>query len=50
MRALAFIRPGINVDPIVVDRVERILPSLARAIRDVPEEEVNRVPSTVERM
>ena len=50
MRALAFIRPGITVDPIVVDRVERILPSLARAIRDVPEEEVRRVPSTVERM
>src|SRR5947209_4289149 len=50
MRALAFIRPGITVDPIIVDRVEQILPRLARAVRGVPEEEVRRVPSTLERM
>jgi uncharacterized protein (TIGR00730 family) len=50
MRALAFIRPGITVDPIVVDRIGQILPRLARAFRDVPEEELRRVPTTVERM
>jgi uncharacterized protein (TIGR00730 family) len=50
MRALAFIRPGLNVECIVVDRVEQILPRLAVAWRAMPEDEPRREATTVERM
>jgi uncharacterized protein (TIGR00730 family) len=50
MRALAFIRPGLNVECIVVDRVEQILSRLAVALRAMPEDERRREASTVERM
>ena len=50
MRSLAFIRPGLDVECIVVDRVEQILPRLAVALRAMPEDERRREASTVERM
>jgi uncharacterized protein (TIGR00730 family) len=50
MRALAFIRPGLNFECVVVDKVEHILPKLAAILRAVPEEERRRAASTVERM
>jgi uncharacterized protein (TIGR00730 family) len=50
MRALAFIRPGLDVECIVVERVEQILPRLAAALRAMPEDERQREASTVERM
>jgi uncharacterized protein (TIGR00730 family) len=39
MKALAFIRPGLQADPIVVDRVEEVLPELSRAARGATEDE-----------
>jgi uncharacterized protein (TIGR00730 family) len=50
MKALAFIRPGLNVECVVVEKVEHILPKLAAILRAVPEEERRRAASTVERM
>jgi uncharacterized protein (TIGR00730 family) len=50
MRALAFIRPGLNFECVVVDKVEHILPKLAAILRAVPEEERRRAGETVERM
>jgi len=50
MRALAFIRPGLDVECIVVERVEQILPKLAVALRAMPQDERQREASTVERM
>ena len=38
MRDMQFIRAGLTVAPLVVDRVEEILPTLDRATRHVPEE------------
>ena len=38
MRDLQFIRPGLMVDPLVVERVEDILPKLREAVSRVPEE------------
>ena len=50
MKALAFIRPGLNVECIVVEKVEHILPNLAAILRAVPQEERRRAARTVERM
>ena len=50
MRSLGFIRPGLDVECVVVDKVEHILPKLAAILRAVPEEERRRAASTVERM
>jgi predicted Rossmann-fold nucleotide-binding protein len=50
MRTLAFIRPGLNFECVVVDKVEHILPKLAAILRAVPEEERRRAGETVERM
>ena len=50
MRALAFIRPGLDVECVVVERVEQILPKLAVALRAMPQDERQREASTVERM
>jgi uncharacterized protein (TIGR00730 family) len=50
MRALAFIRPGLNFECVVVDKVEHILPKLAAILRAVPEEERRRAGEAVERM
>jgi uncharacterized protein (TIGR00730 family) len=50
MRALAFIRPGLDVDCIVVDKVEHILPNLAARVRAQPVDEKRREARTVERM
>jgi len=48
MRTLGFIRPGLDVECVMVDKVEHILPKLAAALRAVPEEE--RAAGAVERM
>jgi predicted Rossmann-fold nucleotide-binding protein len=50
MRSLGFIRPGLDVECVVVERVEHILPKLAAILRAVPEDERRRAASTVERM
>ncbi len=50
MRSLAFIRPGLDVECVVVEKVEHILPKLATILRAVPEEERRRAGETVERM
>jgi uncharacterized protein (TIGR00730 family) len=50
MKTLAFIRPGLNVECIVVDNVEHILPNIAAILRAVPGEERRRAARTVERM
>ena len=50
MRALAFIRPGLNFECVVVEKVEHILPKLAAILRAVPEEERRRAGEGVERM
>jgi uncharacterized protein (TIGR00730 family) len=50
MRALAFIRPGLNFECIVVDKVEDILPKLDAALRAMPKDERRREVKTVERM
>ena len=51
MKALAFIRPDLAAEFLVVDNVADILPRLAAAARPVPEGEIKRaVETTVERM
>ena len=50
MKALAFIRPGLDAECVVVEKVEHILPKLAAILRAVPEEERRRAGETVERM
>src|SRR5713101_9100734 len=50
MRSLAFIRPGLDAECVVVERVEHILPKLAAILRTVPEEERRHAGETVERM
>jgi uncharacterized protein (TIGR00730 family) len=50
MKTLAFIRPDLAVDLIVVDRVEDILPRLQAAARAVSEEEAKRAAASVERL
>jgi uncharacterized protein (TIGR00730 family) len=48
MRTLGFIRPELDVECVVVDKIEHILPKLAEVTRKVPAEE--RAASAVERM
>jgi uncharacterized protein (TIGR00730 family) len=50
MQALAFIRPELLIECIVVERVEHILPKLAAALRAVPEAERKRAAPAIERM
>jgi len=49
MQALAFIRPELLIECIVVERVEHILPKLAAALRAVPEAERKRAAPAIER-
>jgi uncharacterized protein (TIGR00730 family) len=48
MRTLGFIRPELDVECVVVDKIEHILPKLAEVTRKMPAEE--RAASAVERM
>ena len=48
MRTLGFIRPGLDVDCVVVENVEYILPKLTATLRAIPAEE--RAAGAVERM
>ena len=50
MKDLAFIRPGLNIDPIVVSRVEDILPQLEAALAAVPEAQRKEAAPSIERM
>jgi uncharacterized protein (TIGR00730 family) len=50
MRALAFIRQGLTVEPIVVDRVSEILPRLRAAVAPMSEKEQREAAPTIERM
>jgi len=50
MKELAFIRPGLNIDPIVVSRVEDILPRLRAALATVPEAQRKEAAPSIERM
>jgi len=50
MQALAFIRPELLIECIVVERVEHILPKLAAALRAVPAAERKRAAPAIERM
>ena len=50
MRALAFIRPELDFECIVVEKVEHILPRAAESVRAVPEVDRRRAARTVERM
>jgi len=50
MTDLAFIRPGLMVEPIVVDRVEDILPRAREAVADLPEAEKREAEPTLQRM
>ncbi len=50
MQALEFIRAGLTVKLLVVDKVEHILPKLAEALRPIPEPEKAMKTAAVERM
>jgi uncharacterized protein (TIGR00730 family) len=50
MRELAFIRPGLLVEPLVADRVEDVIPMLRAAVAPVPEPAKVGAPETIERM
>jgi hypothetical protein len=50
MRELAFIRNGLSVSPIVVDRVAEILPRMRDAMHPLPEAEKQMQTADVERM
>ena len=50
MEKLAFIRAGLNIDLLVADRVEDILPELREAARAVSEREKEMTPIAAERM
>lgn len=50
MKELAFIRPGLAIDPIVVSRVEDILPRLRAAVARVPESQKKEAAPSIERM
>jgi hypothetical protein len=50
MRQLEFIRAGFNVNLLVADRVEDVLPRLAEAIRAVSEAEKEMAAIGAERM
>jgi len=50
MADLAFIRPGLMVEPIVVDRVEDILPRAREAVAELPEAEKREAEPSIQRM
>jgi uncharacterized protein (TIGR00730 family) len=50
MKELAFIRPGLAIDPIVVNRVEDIMPRLRAAVAHVPEAQKKEAAPSIERM
>jgi uncharacterized protein (TIGR00730 family) len=50
MKELAFIRPGLAIDPIVVNRVDDILPRLRAAVAHVPEAQKKEAAASIERM
>jgi uncharacterized protein (TIGR00730 family) len=50
MKELAFIRPGLPIDPIVVSRVEDILPRLRAAVARTPESQKKEAAPSIERM
>ena len=50
MRKLEFIRAGLTVEPLVIDRVEDILPRLFEAARTVPEPAKEMAPVAAEKM
>jgi uncharacterized protein (TIGR00730 family) len=50
MKELAFIRPGLPVEPIVVGRVEDVLPRMRAAVARLSEPEVREAAPTIERM
>jgi uncharacterized protein (TIGR00730 family) len=50
MRELAFIRPGLTIEPLVAKRVEDIIPMLRTAVAAVPEPAKVGAPETIERM
>jgi uncharacterized protein (TIGR00730 family) len=50
MRKVEFIRAGLTVNLLVVDRVEDILPKLLDALRAVPETAKDMTPATAEKM
>jgi hypothetical protein len=50
MKELAFIRPGLPVEPIVVGRVEDILPRMRAAVARLSEPEAREAAPTIERM
>jgi hypothetical protein len=50
MRELHFIRSGLEVKPLVAERVEDILPMLTEAARGVPEAEKAMAPAAIERL
>jgi uncharacterized protein (TIGR00730 family) len=50
MKELAFIRPGLPIDPIVVSRVEDILPRLRAAVARTPETQKKEAAPSIERM
>jgi uncharacterized protein (TIGR00730 family) len=50
MKELAFIRAGLSVEPIVVGRVEEILPRVRAAVARLSEAETREAAPTIERM
>jgi uncharacterized protein (TIGR00730 family) len=50
MKELQFIRAGLSVDPIVVGRVEDILPRVRAAVARLSEAETREAAPTIERM
>jgi uncharacterized protein (TIGR00730 family) len=50
MKELAFIRPGLAVEPLVVARVDDILPTLRAAVARLPEAEKRAAAPSIERM
>jgi uncharacterized protein (TIGR00730 family) len=50
MKQLEFIRPGLWIEPLVVDRVADILPKLQEAIGPISEAEKKTAAASIERM
>ena len=50
MEKLQFIRAGLNVDLLVADRIEDVLPKLQAAARELPEPDTELQAAAVERM
>jgi hypothetical protein len=50
MRQLAFIRAGLSVSPLVIDRVQDIVPRIRAAMSEIAEAEKEMQAADVERM